>query len=65
MSTYAAFCDGDFASAIALYRWNATITAAFWEPIGHLEVALRNTLAAQLAAPHQRLRRPGPRVKDK
>ena len=30
-----------------LYRWNAKVTAAFWEPIGHLEVALRNTLAAR------------------
>lgn len=64
MNAYAAFCDGDFASAIALYRWNATITAAFWEPIGHLEVALRNTLAAQLAARHQRLRRPGEWLDD-
>lgn len=64
MSTYAASCEGDFAAAMALYRWNATITAAFWEPIGHLEVALRNTLSSQLAARHQRLRRPGEWLDD-
>jgi hypothetical protein len=36
-----------------MYRWNSAITAAFWEPIGHLEVALRNTLDGRLAARHQ------------
>jgi hypothetical protein len=50
LSTYIAYCDGDFAAAIEMYRWNSEITAAFWEPIGHLEVALRNTLAERLAA---------------
>jgi hypothetical protein len=58
-STYLAHCEGDFDEAVRLYRWNAAITAAFWKPIGHLEVALRNTLAAQLTARHVRLSRPG------
>jgi hypothetical protein len=43
--------------AMRLYRWNAAVTSAFWEPIGHLEVALRNSLATQLAARHHRLGR--------
>ena len=47
-----------------LYRWNAAITAAFWEPIGHLEVALRNSLAAQLAGRHARLGQSGSWLDD-
>jgi hypothetical protein len=57
MSTYVASCDGHFDFAVGLYRWNAAVTAAFWEPIGHLEVALRNALATQFAARHRRLGR--------
>lgn len=57
MSTYLARCEGNFDAAVHLYRWNAAITAAFWEPIGHLEVALRNRLSAQLFARHRRLAR--------
>jgi hypothetical protein len=58
LSTYLAHCNGDFAAAVEMYRWNSAITAAFWEPIGHLEVALRNTLDDRLAARHLRLGRP-------
>lgn len=57
MSTYIACCKGDFGAAVDLYRWNAAVTAAFWEPIGHLEVALRNTLSTQLVTRHHRLSR--------
>jgi hypothetical protein len=57
MSTYVARYDGDFDAAVHLYRWNAAITAAFWEPIGHLEVALRNRLSDQLFTRHRRLAR--------
>ncbi|HTU78304.1 MAG TPA: hypothetical protein VMF09_06035 [Solirubrobacteraceae bacterium] len=42
-----------------MYHWNSAIAAAFWEPIGHLEVALRNVLDQRLAARHRRLERPG------
>ena len=64
LSTYLAHCDGDFDAAVSLYRWNAAITASFWEPIGHLEVALRNTLAAQLAERHTQLGRVGSWLDD-
>jgi hypothetical protein len=58
LSTYIAHCGGDFTAAVEMYRWNSAITAAFWGPIGHLEVALRNTLDKRLAARHRRLGRP-------
>jgi len=57
LSTYITQCDGNLDAAVDLYRWNAAVTAAFWEPIGHLEVTLRNTLSAQLAVRHLRLGR--------
>jgi len=39
------------------------MTAAFWEPMGHLEVALRNTLDDRLAR-HRRLERLGSWLDD-
>lgn len=57
LSPYVTTCDGDFCSAVDLYRWNSSLTAAFWEPIGHLEVALRNTLATRLEVRHRTLNR--------
>lgn len=64
LSTYIAHCGGDFAAAVEMYRWNSAITAAFWEPVGHLEVALRNTLDDRLAARHRGLRRSGSWLDD-
>jgi hypothetical protein len=64
LSTYIDHCGGDFPAAVELYRWNSAITAAFWEPIGHLEVALRNTLDDRLAARHRRLERSGSWLDD-
>lgn len=64
LGTYLARSEGDFEASERLYRWNAAITAAFWEPIGHLEVALRNTLATQLAQRHTRLGQPGSWLDD-
>jgi hypothetical protein len=64
LSTYVSQCDGDFDAAVELYRWNAAVTAAFWEPIGHLEVALRNALSAQLANRHRGLGRDGSWLDD-
>lgn len=64
LSTYIAHCGGDFTAAVEMYRWNSAITAAFWEPVGHLEVALRNALDDRLAARHRRLGRPGAWLDD-
>jgi hypothetical protein len=64
LSTYIDYCGGDLAAAVEMYRWNSAITAAFWEPIGHLEVALRNTLDERLAARHSRLGRRGSWLDD-
>jgi hypothetical protein len=64
LSTYLAQCGGDFAAAVAMYCWNSAITAAFWEPVGHLEVALRNTLDDRLVARHRRLERTGSWLDD-
>jgi hypothetical protein len=64
LSTYLDECNGEFAGAVEMYRWNAAITAAFWEPIGHLEVAVRNTLDDRLAARHAQLGRPGAWLDD-
>lgn len=36
--------DGDRARAEQLYRWNGSLSAAFWEALADLEVALRNAL---------------------
>lgn len=57
LSTYVAQCDGDFDAGVRLYQWNAAVAAAFWEPVGHLEVALRNALHARLTGRHLRLSR--------
>jgi hypothetical protein len=64
LSTYVAQCDNDFDAAVTLYRWNAAVTAAFWEPSWHLEVALRNALSMQLADRHRRLGRNGSWLDD-
>lgn len=50
IGAYIEACDGDRAAAIELYRWNAAISAALWQPLSHLEIALRNALADRLAA---------------
>jgi hypothetical protein len=64
LSTYVSRCDGSFVSAIDLYRWNARASAAFWEPLGHLEVALRNTMSWRLDVRHERLGRLGSWLDD-
>ena len=57
LSTYLSHCDGNFDAAVRLYRRNAADAAAFWRPVGHLEVAIRNALSNQIARRHNRLGR--------
>ena len=45
ISTYDAAIPGDAASALALYTWNAQISAAFMLPLHFVEVLTRNAAA--------------------
>lgn len=42
-------CDGEPASAVALYEWNIEVSAAFWEIIVVTEVAMRNAMHDRLS----------------
>jgi hypothetical protein len=48
LSLYLKACEGDERKAHELYLWNSEISSAFWELLGHLEVALRNKISSQL-----------------
>lgn len=50
LAPYRAVCDGDLAAAMALYQWNAEVSAALGTTLGHLEVLLRNALHHELTA---------------
>ncbi|MGW5215472.1 hypothetical protein ACWEQO_30840 [Streptomyces sp. NPDC004051] len=54
LNPYLTACAGDTTAALALYRWNSDLAAAFFEPLGHLEIMLRNALDARLVARQQR-----------
>lgn len=54
LNPYLTACAGDSTAALALYRWNSGLAAAFFEPLGHLEIMLRNALDARLVARQQR-----------
>lgn len=41
-ATYLTAADGDRLRALALYEWNARVSAALLHDLGHLEVGLRN-----------------------
>lgn len=47
-----------------LYQWNTELSAAFWESLGHLEVALRNAIDHQMSARHFAKGRPGHWIYD-
>ncbi len=53
LNPYLTACAGDSAAALALYRWNSDLAAAFFEPLGHLEIMLRNALDARLVGRQQ------------
>jgi hypothetical protein len=44
---YLAETDGDHEAAVALYVWNARVSAAVFETLHHVEVLLRNAVDAQ------------------
>jgi len=59
LSTYRAATAGDLGAALTLYRWNAAMSAALWESIGHAEVVLRNAAHDALSARHSARGRAG------
>lgn len=44
LASYRAASGGDLAAAMALYEWNAEVSAALGATLGHLEVLLRNAM---------------------
>lgn len=50
---------GDLERAMALYRWNVAISAAFWESFAYFEVAFRNAIDGGLQRRHMSLGRNG------
>lgn len=59
VSTYLRECADDLPRALALYRWNAQVSAAMWQVLGHGEIVLRNAIHAALTTRHERAGRPG------
>jgi len=64
LSTYLTATSGDLDAAVARYRWNAAVSAALWESIGHAEVVLRNAAHDALSARHAARGRPGQWYED-
>ncbi|MFZ4842541.1 hypothetical protein [Mycetocola saprophilus] len=52
MGPYLRLCEQNFAEALRLYDWNLQISGAFHQPIGIVEIVVRNSLASQLAKRH-------------
>jgi len=48
LAPYRAACNGDLAAAVALYGWNARVSAALWETIGYVEIIVRNAMHRHL-----------------
>jgi hypothetical protein len=61
---YLTECGGDHAAAMELYDWNAAVSAAFWESLSFLEVALRNAIDREMSTIHARKGRAGPWIFD-
>jgi hypothetical protein len=56
---YVTECSSNQRRAIELYEWNAAISAAVWESLSYLEVALRNAIDREMQAIHLRKGRAG------
>ncbi len=64
LSKYLGQAKGDQEQAVLLYRWNSELSAAVWEALGYLEVALRNLLDKKLTERHVKLGRSGHWILD-
>ena len=49
LDTYLGACSGDLERALHLHAWNAAVGAAFYVPLQHLEVAIRNAMDRELS----------------
>lgn len=61
---YLQHCGGNEHAALEFYRWNNATSAAMWEVLGYLEIALRNALAARMSDRHRRKHRGGSWLDD-
>jgi hypothetical protein len=43
------------ALALELYKWNTEISSAFWVQLGHMEIALRNTISNRIRLYSQKI----------
>ena len=57
LAPYVAACQGDRVVALRLYEWNLSVSGAFYEALGIVEVTLRNALHQRLTDRHGQ--RPG------
>ena len=55
LAPYVAACQGNQAVALRLYEWNLSVSGAFYEALGIVEVALRNALHQRLTDRHGHL----------
>ena len=56
---YLAHAQGDHVAAMELYRWNASISGAFWQSFAYFEVAFRNAIDARMVERHSVFGRSG------
>jgi hypothetical protein len=59
LNHYLAECGNDHATAMKLYDWNTAVSAAFWESLSFLEVALRNAIDREMTIIHAKKGRSG------
>lgn len=52
LAPYLAESKNDSAAAVELYAWNMTISGAFYEALGLVEVVMRNAMSARLSDLH-------------
>ena len=52
---YLSASENDGAQALKLYQWNTEISSAFWGQLGHMEIALRNTISNRISLYSQKV----------
>jgi hypothetical protein len=52
---YLSASENDGSQALELYQWNTEICSAFWGQLGHMEIALRNTISNRISLYSQKV----------